>query len=214
LGVKYDPARSEQLDLWVDIMRSAGWWWPYENFVVCSERPSVVHVEVNPGLSYPYGVPAHRLHSEHGPALAFCDGWAVSSWHGRRIPATPDEVRTWEAARILQEPNTETRRALIEILGWPQFIEAAKFKQVGKTCPDPGNDGQVLALYDVPEQIYNAPVRVLVCTNGTPERDETGGISRHTFGLTVPATIDDPLDAAAWTYGVPVAAYRQLEVRR
>lgn len=52
--------------------------------------------------------------------------------------------------------------------------------------------------------LYDEPVRVLLCTNGSVERDGT----RRKFGLTIPASIDDPIHAAAWTFDWPVAAYR------
>ena len=75
---------------------------------------------------------------------------------------------------------------------------------------DPGNPGNTITLYDVPHQIFDEPVRVLLCTNGSVERDGT----RRRFGLTVPARIDDPIAAAAWTYDWPIEAYRRLEARR
>ena len=95
---------------------------------------------------------------------------------------------------------------MIEIVGWPKFIEAAGLIQIGESVPDPGNDGQTLALYDIPERIYDADVRVLVCANATLERDGT----RHVFGLTVPADIADPLSAAAWSFGVTASEYKHL----
>ena len=83
-------------------------------------------------------------------------------------------------------------------------MTAAGLARVGDPVPDPGNPGQELALYDVPERIYgDADVRVLLCTNGTVERDGT----RRRFGLTVPADITDPIAAAAWGYGITPHLY-------
>ena len=64
-----------------------------------------------------------------------------------------------------------------------------------------------MRLYDIPRRIYDAEVKVLVCVNATVERDG----SRHTFGITVPAEIEDPIAAAAWTFGVSPDTYRHLE---
>ena len=53
-------------------------------------------------------------------------------------------------------------------------------------------------------------VRVLLCANGTVERDGT----RRRFGLTVPEDVPTALAAAAWGYGITAEEYAQLEVRR
>ena len=74
---------------------------------------------------------------------------------------------------------------------------------------DPGNPGQRIALYDVPQQIYGVPVRVLLCTNGSPESSG----ERHRFGLTCPASIDNAVSAAAWTYSLTAEEYAGMERR-
>jgi hypothetical protein len=72
--------------------------------------------------------------------------------------------------------------------------------------PDPGNPGQHLVLYDVPERLWGDRIRLLMCTNGTPERDGT----RRRYGLKVPARISDPVEAAAWTAGLGKDDYAQM----
>lgn len=57
--------------------------------------------------------------------------------------------------------------------------------------------------------MYPTSVRVLLCTNGTVERDGT----RRRFGLTVPADCADPIEAAAWTYGLTPTQYGQAQRR-
>jgi len=118
----------------------------------------------------------NRLHCPDGPARTWGDGWAVWYWHGVLVPRTLIEG-TWSTSDILREPNVEVR-------------------QVGNTQEDPGNPGQTMTLYDVPSQIYDEPVRVLLVTNGSAERDGT----RRRFGLTVPADIDIPINAQAWIH--------------
>jgi hypothetical protein len=81
-------------------------------------------------------------------------------------------------------------------MGWETFIQKAGLSKIGKAEPDPGNPGQHLQLYDVPEALWGWPVRVLLCTNGSPER--TG--ERRRYALTVPASMTDPIAAAGWTY--------------
>ena len=177
------------------VTQNAGWWWCFKDFAIITDRPAELHRDNQ-----------NRLHNENGPAIAYRDGFAVHSWHGTRVPADLVTGPGWDTDRILREPNSEIRRCAIERMGWPQFITAAGLEQVGASVPDPGNPGQHIALYDVPERIYDVHVRVLVCTNATRERDG----SRHTFGLTVPADISDPVAAAAWTFNVSPEMYAQL----
>ena len=158
LGVPYTPDRSMQLDLWADIVRSAGWWWPYDRIVVISERPSAVRME-RVVRDFPWGTSAMRLHCPDGPALAYRDGWTVHAWHGTRVPADMIEGSGWSTDRILREENAEIRRCAIERMGWDEFVRAAQLRQVGEAVPDPGNPGHDLTLWDVPERIYGSGCR-------------------------------------------------------
>jgi hypothetical protein len=167
----------------------------HKRFWIVSDRQVSIHVD-----------PQARLHHETGPARTWGDGWAIYAWHGVRVPADLIEDG-WDTARILKEPNAEVRRCAIERLGWERFVVDAGLAQVGENVPDPGNPGHTLALYDVPEAIYDTAVRVLICDNATPERDGT----RRRFGLTVPASMPDPVAAAAWTFGLNPSEYAALE---
>ena len=196
-------------DLWdrdrayAQAQSSAGWWWPHHQFVMVCDRPRELHLE--PGTR----AGAARLHDETGPAIRWSDGWALHFWHGVRVPADLIEGDGWDPDRILRERNTEIRRCAIERRGWHRFVVDASLAQVGAAEPDPGNPGRELRLYDVPAAIYDEPVRVLICENGSADRDG----SRRTFGLTVPADVPDPITAAAWTYGIGRAEYAGLARR-
>jgi hypothetical protein len=182
------------------VAKSAGWWWPFADAVILTERPTTLHRD---GQT--------RLHSENGPALAYPDGFAIWSWHGVRVPQHLIETG-WDLKQIFDEPNAEIRRCAIEKIGWDRFIQDSGLKKVA-SCPDPGNAPHYLALYDLPDgldDLYDAEARILLCVNGTEERDGT----RHRFGLPVPAHHTDPVEAAAELYGWPVEAYRQLQIRR
>jgi hypothetical protein len=181
------------------VARSAGAWWPMRDAVVLTERPVELHRDSQ-----------GRLHCAAGPAIRYPDGWSVYAWHGTGVPASL--LDGWTIEQIMSEPNSEVRRCAVEhtaaARGWRQLVEHARWPQVGRTVPDPGNPGQTLSLYRV-EGIYDEPVNLLCMTNGTPERDGT----RREFGETVPATITDPIAAAAWQIGISPAAYRKT-VRR
>jgi hypothetical protein len=181
------------------VARSAGMWWALRDVVVLCERP----VEI---LHDSQG----RLHGQNGPAITYPDGWGVHVWHGTGVPASL--IKGWSIAKIVKHSNTEIRRCAVERLatmhGWPALIRQAGWRQIGSTVPDPGNPGQTLSLYRVPD-IYSTPVNLLLMTNGTVSPDGT----RRQYAETVPEDIADPVAAAGWQIGLPGKYYRQT-VRR
>jgi len=194
-------------DLWdrgrafEDTAESACYWWPHRDFIMVCERPQEIHRE----QVQPRGWGSHRLHREDGPAVRFADGWGVYSWHGVRVPADLIE-EGWSVERILQERNAEVRRCAVERYGWDRFAADAQLVVVDEQ-PDPANGDSRLRLCDVPAQVYGTAVRVLLCVNASPERDGT----LRRFGLTVPASIGDAVEAAAWTFDLSKAEYLTLE---
>ena len=185
-------------------MSMAGYVWMYPDFAMVVDRPTQLHTE----QIAPTGWGSHRLHCETGPAVAWADGTAVYAWHGTRVPADLIEGDGWDYGRIMTEPNSEIRRCAAERMTWPRFVAAAGLELVDE-CPDPANAPHTLRLYDLPEAIYDTPVRLLLMTNGSPDRS---GELRE-YGETVPATCKTALAAAAWQYGWPVEAYQQLARR-
>jgi len=159
-------------------------------------------------LSTPGGRPASssRPTRRRAEKVAYSEGFSAYFWHGRVVPQWA--VMEPTVARIAAEQNVEVRRCAIEALGWARFTEEAGLKLVDE-CPDPGNQGQRLALYSVPGKVWGTAANVLVCTNGTVDLDGR----RHTFGLLVPVTVRDALGAAAWGYGLTAAEYAGLERR-
>ena len=63
---------------------------------------------------------------------------------------------------------------------------------------------------DYLDDAFSEPARIVLCTNGSAERDGT----RHRYGITVRKRFNDPVAAMADTYGVATEVYRQLETRR
>lgn len=192
VGVTFTPEQTRWLDLWTAVARSCGWWWPREGVCVISERPVAVHTEVwrDPGEV--------RLHRDDGPALRYSDGWDLYAWHGARVPSWV--VMDPSAERIARETNIEVRRCAIEHIGWSAYIEQGGLRLVA-AAPDPGNPGSELRLYDM-----NQRTKVLLAVNGSTERDG----HRRRYGLTVPASIADPVAAAGWTYGLTAEQYSRL----
>jgi hypothetical protein len=66
------------------LAQSCGFWWPYKNHVLMTERPRLLRLD-----------PQGRPHCETGPALQYPDGWDVWAWHGafsaRQEYERPDE---------------------------------------------------------------------------------------------------------------------------
>ena len=110
--------------------------------------------------------------------------------------------------RIGRERNAEIRRCAIERLGWDAYLDRAKLRLLA-TADDPGNPGQSLRLFHAPDGWGRAHGNLLVTVNGSVERDGT----RRRYVLAVPRDIDDPIRAAAWTYGLEAADYHQLARR-
>ena len=199
----YAAADLSDLDVWATLAMSAGWWWPGEGVCVMAERPLAVHTEPLAGSHHG----EQRLHRADGPAIAFADGFGANVLHGTPVPEWVLSGLTSDLIRA--EPNIEVRRSAIERLGWDAYLRDGGMPLVA-SCPDPGNPGARLELYDdLPGNGWETPGRVLVVTNGTPEPDG----HRRRYGINVPVSLDEPLDAAAWTYGLTGEQYVTLARR-
>jgi hypothetical protein len=188
-------AQSALLDGWIQVAQSTGWWWALDGFVVCSDRPLVLRRDQR-GL----------LHHDTGPAIAYRDGFAFHALHGVAVPQALIENKL-TAREILNLPSPQQRVAGINRITWDRFIAEMRCRQVGAAVPDPGNPGQFLTLYQLPNNVFGRTARVLMCNNATPDPDGT----RRRFGIPVPGHIDDPVGAAAWTFGIEPDEYRQLQ---
>ena len=195
IGAHLDDKHSEWLGAFAELSEM-GWWIPYNGLVVMTGRPQgIIHQDAQ-----------GRLHHEKGPAMKWADGWRLYAVHGVRVPEDiiehPEDIT---AERVLKESNAEVRRVMCEQMGWDRFVDEAKLELVDE-CPDPANSPHTLALYDTPEQVLGVPIRVLLCSNATPERD---GVVRR-FGLTVPVECETALGASAWTFDLTEKQYRDM----
>ena len=75
------------------------------------ERPNILKLDTR-----------GRLHCEGGPAMAYCDGFAIYAIHGVRIPTwiieQPDRL---SINTIDLEMNSEIQRVMIERFGWERY---------------------------------------------------------------------------------------------
>lgn len=111
-------------------------------------------------------------------------------WHGTHLPADFFPISAWTAQRILNEPNTEIRRLMLERYGEAHFIE-----ELGA---QPHHQDDYGILYRV--EIANDEPLVMV-------KVKDAGTDREYF-LRVPPGIETAHEAVAWTFGMAVDEYR------
>ncbi|WP_103534604.1 DUF6745 domain-containing protein [Streptomyces sp. SM11] len=167
-----------------EVARSAGWWWPYENAVVISERPDVLHRDE-----------AGRLDHGEGPALAYGDGFALHAWRGMPVPAAfLAELFSLTPERIRSEENAELRRVMLEYYGYDRYL--------AESGAEPVHRDEAGVLWRIALDGDEDVVMVEV-VNSTPEPDGT----RRTYWLRVPPATRTAKDGVAWTFGLEGAAY-------
>ncbi|MFD4124871.1 DUF6745 domain-containing protein [Streptomyces globisporus] len=167
-----------------EVARNAGWWWPYENAVVITERPDVLHRDE-----------AGRLDHGEGPALAYGDGFALHAWRGMPVPAVfLDELSSLTPERIRAEENAELRRVMLEYYGYDRYLT--------ESGAEPVHRDETGILWRIALDGDEDVVMVEV-VNSTPEPDGTN----RTYWLRVPPTTRTAKDGVAWTFGLEGAAY-------
>jgi hypothetical protein len=192
LGVPYSPDDADRLNILDDIGQSCGLWYPFEGAVIACDRPNIIQMAENPRRLGTY-----RLHATDGPALQFRDGWTIYAWHGVRVPK---KLIMWPQRMtrddILAETNVETRRAIIELLGYDQFAG-------------------LLDLVPVQDDTWNGQTYTLLRTR---EKDDIAGeylqfvrvtcpSTDRVYHLSVPPTVSTAKEAIAWTFGVTAEEY-------
>ncbi|MEU2404346.1 DUF6745 domain-containing protein [Streptomyces rubiginosohelvolus] len=167
-----------------EVARNASWWWPYENAVVITERPDVLHRDE-----------AGRLDHGEGPALAYGDGFALHAWRGMPVPAAfLDELSSLTPERIRAEENAELRRVMLEYYGYDRYLT--------ESGAEPVHRDETGILWRIALDGDEDVVMVEV-VNSTPEPDGT----YRTYWLRVPPTTRTAKDGVAWTFGLEGAAY-------
>ena len=94
------------------VARNAGWWWPFANAVILTERPCRLLRDDR-----------NRLHSEDGMAIKYPDGWGVYAIHGVRVPSFVVEAPgSMTVAQIREEGNAEVKRIMRERFGESRYL--------------------------------------------------------------------------------------------
>ncbi|MBP7863031.1 hypothetical protein KA183_15195 [bacterium] len=170
------------------VARAAGWWWPYKNLCILTERPKQLNRE---NRLY--------LHSESGAAIEYPDGWGIYSYRGIVVPeyvinlSEPISVEMIEA-----EPNVEVRRVLIERFGLENYLKTGNLVKIHQ------DDCGILYRMNLQG---DEPMLVVRVINSTPEPDGT----RKNYFLRVPPNMMRARQAVAWTFGLTEDEYHPLQ---
>lgn len=169
------------------VARAAGWWWPFEQVAVVSERPTVLARDDQ-----------GRLHGEDGPAIAYSDGLALHCWRGLPVPADLiGRLDQLTVERIHAEQNLELRRVLTERYGLDRYLRDAGATRVGAD--------ETGVLWRLPVD-GDEPLVMVEVINSSPEPDG----SRRRYWLRVPPTTRSAREAVAWTFGLAAEEYRPV----
>ena len=106
------------------LAENCGWWLPYREIVIASEKPSFLkQASVN-------GNP--RLHCDGGPAIAYPDGYAMWFLNGvpvsREIAETPADKL--DSKLVLSEKNAEVRREIVRKIGVDRVLTTLGGKEL------------------------------------------------------------------------------------
>ncbi|WP_305789454.1 DUF6745 domain-containing protein [Symbioplanes lichenis] len=165
------------------VAQEAGWWWPFADAVILTERPTMLSRD-NVG----------RLHSETA-ALQFPDGYHLWAWRGMPIPAAlASELPTLTTDRIKAEPNAEIRRVMLEHYGYDRYLRDSG---AHKQHTDETGTLWHLALPN------DEPLVMVEVVNATPEPDGTHRI----YWLRVPPRTRTAREGVAWTFGLTADEY-------
>jgi hypothetical protein len=164
VGVPYDAQKSLDLDLWSEVVKSCGWWWPFDGLCIVANRPESICWE--PGRM------PERLHCTTGPSVRYRDGWMVHSLRGVRVPGDViDDLAKLTAERIDAEPNAEVRRVLIEHYGPERFVVDSGAEVVDQDIEQPGDRAR--RLLRKLGRDGHPDLLMLEVLNATPEPDGT-----------------------------------------
>jgi hypothetical protein len=182
-GEKQSP--QNPIRLIAEAARNAGWWWPSENAVVLTDRPTALHLDDQ-----------NRLHQAPAPALAYADGLSLYAWHGFTLePEFAQSLDSLTFASFRDQRNAELRRIMLEYFTVERFLAESDAKPVhedetGKLWRIEFPDDEAVALVEV--------------VNSTPEPDGTF----HVYFLRVPPDTRTARAGVAWTFGLTEEEYR------
>lgn len=177
--------QTDDCELFLEAVRSGGWWAPFANICIASENVAVLQLDNR-----------LRLHNETGPALVFPDGASCHAIHGVFVPAQVVE-RQFSFESIAAEKNTEVRRVMIELYGFERYLADSGAQEVHRD--------ECGVLYRI-TFADDEPLMLVRVVNSTPEFDGT----RKTYVLRVPPNMVTARQAVAWSFRMSINEYEPL----
>jgi hypothetical protein len=106
--------RPKMLQVFQELALHCGWFYPFERVCLVCDRPIRLSLD-----------PEDRLHAEAEPAIQYADGYSLYSHHGITLPSSYGKLHPhqWQAHWLLEEPNAELRRALIQGIGYARLCQ-------------------------------------------------------------------------------------------
>ncbi|WP_287994247.1 DUF6745 domain-containing protein [Acidiphilium sp.] len=191
VGAKYGARENAMLDAHITLCRSVGWWYPFNDFVIVTDRPESIHLNGN-----------GQLHNEYGQALQYRDGTGVFAWNGQRVPGewitNPGSIGPKEA---LSWPNADQRAAAMEIAGMANVLKAAGAETVD-THPNP----LIGDLVEVSHPAIGQRERFVIAHE---KSDRSGRV----FGIAVPPDTKTALEGQSRIQGLPEPVLETMTVR-
>ena len=110
LNCDHNPQQWEALQ---SLICESGCVFPFEKTCIVCDRPTQLSFDSE-----------HRLHAEGEPAIQFADGYSLYSYRGVLLPENYRvHPHQWQARWLLEEPNAELRRVLIQGIGYARICQ-------------------------------------------------------------------------------------------
>jgi len=106
-----------------EIAKYCGWWLPFDEAAIISEKPVEIHMNST-----------QVLHNEKGPAIRYSDGFCVWALNGIRVPQNIVET-PWDKLDpqlVVKETNAEIRREIVRKIGIERVISGLNAKVIDK----------------------------------------------------------------------------------
>jgi len=166
----------------MELVKNCGWFLPYKNICICSEKPCRISLNAD-----------KILHCETGAAIEYRDGYAVYALNGIRVPKeivlTP--ANKLDPTMIIKEKNVEIRRELLRKIGLERFVQKLGAKTIDTFKIGENPD----ILYDVYE-LLEINIKGMVC-KGLKMKNASIGIYHIEF---VASEITTAKEALNWRY--------------
>ena len=136
----------------------------------------------------------HRFHAEDTGAVQFNDGIEFKYWHGIEVSENFFDPNKITIGAIINEPNSEIKRLMIERYGLERFLRNANATLI--------HSDEFGSLYfrEMPE---HEPIVIVKVKNSTPEPDGT----YKDYFIRVPPYITTARAAVAWTFELDETEY-------